>query len=68
LSEKCRYGRDSRISYVDYKAKEQEYECPRDAEVDGFCMFHKEGYWKQNKESEEKVRTKVRKKHNDPNG
>ncbi len=56
MSEKCRYGRDSDIYYWDIKGYKHKYECPRDAEVDGFCIFHKEGYWTQNKESEERVR------------
>ncbi|WP_287583748.1 pentapeptide repeat-containing protein [Candidatus Borrarchaeum sp.] len=56
MSEKCRYGRDSEVVYYDLESKEIQYKCPRDAEIDGFCMFHKKGYWKHNKENEERVR------------
>ena len=56
MSEKCRYGRDSEVFYVDSEVKRQQYMCPRGAEVEGFCIFHKEGYWEQNKENEERVR------------
>ncbi len=59
MSETCRYGRDSKIFYYDSEGKELKYECPHDAYVDDFCIFHHENYWKQNKESEEKVREAV---------
>ena len=56
MGKKCRYGRDSIVFYYDFEANQLPYVCPRDAEIDGFCIFHKEGYWKENKEHEERVK------------
>jgi len=56
LSERCRYGRDSEIYYLDSKGERQLYECPHETEEEGFCIFHKEDYWNQNEETAQRVR------------
>ena len=58
LSKKCRYGRDSLVTYLDVDHKEKDYKCIHDGEADlnDFCIFHSKEYWKQNKDCEKNVR------------
>ncbi|MFX1519079.1 MAG: hypothetical protein ACFFCD_04085 [Promethearchaeota archaeon] len=39
MSEKCRYGRDSEVNNGPLHVTILKYECPNDADVDGFAFF-----------------------------
>jgi len=45
---KCKYGREKEIKYFNFEFREiRRFVCPRDAVIDGYCIFHHQNYWRE---------------------